>query len=63
MLTYQYQCQKCKKIIEVFQSIKAKPLKLHRCGGKLIRLIGAGSGIIFKGDAWAKDGYKGKEKK
>ena len=52
MPTYEYECAKCHKPHEAFQSITAKPLsKCPRpaCGGKLKRLMGSGSGFLFKG--------------
>ncbi len=55
MPTYEYQCQKCKKTHEAFQSITAKPLaKCPRlkCGGKLKRLMGSGSAFLFKGSGF-----------
>ena len=53
MPTYEYQCAKCKKRHEAFQSITAKALtKCPKCGGKLTRLMGTGSGFIFKGSGF-----------
>ena len=53
MPTYDYQCENCKKHLEVFQSIIAPPLrKCPKCGGKLKRLIGGGVGFIFKGSGF-----------
>ena len=52
MPTYEYECRKCHKPHEAFQSITAKPLTKcprPKCGGKLKRLLGAGSGFLFKG--------------
>ncbi len=62
MPTYEYECAKCKKIFEVFQSINDKPLKkCQNCGGKLKRLIGCGTGIIFKGAGFYETDYKRKK--
>ena len=55
MPTYEYECQKCKKVTEAFQSITAEPLKKcpkPRCGGRLKRLLGTGTGFIFKGSGF-----------
>jgi putative FmdB family regulatory protein len=64
MPNYDYQCQKCKYKFEVFQSIKATPLKkCPECGGKVKRLIGGGGGIIFKGSGFYATDYKRSEKR
>ena len=61
MPTYEYQCQKCKKPHEVFQSITAKPLtKCPKCRGKLKRLLGSGSGFLFKGGGFYITDYRSK---
>ena len=63
MPTYEYECTKCGHAFEKLQSIIAAPLKLcPECKGKVKRLIGAGSGIIFKGSGfYATDYRKGKD--
>jgi len=64
MPTYEYECKKCKKRFEIFQNITAKPLKkCQNCGGSLKRLIGSGSGIIFKGSGFYATDYRSKEYK
>ena len=61
MPTYEYQCQKCRKRHEAFQSITAKPLtKCAKCGGKLKRLMGTGSGFLFKGSGFYITDYRSK---
>ena len=61
MPTYEYQCQKCKKGQEAFQSIIAKPLtKCAKCGGRLKRLLGSGSGFLFKGSGFYITDYRSK---
>lgn len=70
MPTYEYLCEACRHEMEEFQSISAKPLKkCPECKkNKLKRLIGTGSGVIFKGSGfWETDynrskDYKSKEK-
>ncbi|MCX5686744.1 MAG: zinc ribbon domain-containing protein, partial [Candidatus Omnitrophica bacterium] len=50
MPTYDYECEKCGKRFEVFQKMSDRPvIDCLECNGKAQRLIGAGSGIIFKG--------------
>ena len=61
MPTYEYQCQKCRRRHEAFQSITAKPLTTcPRCKGKLKRLIGSGSGFLFKGSGFYITDYRSK---
>ena len=61
MPTYEYQCVKCKKRHEAFQSITAKPLvKCPTCGGRLKRLLGSGSGFLFKGTGFYITDYRSK---
>ncbi|MEI8176933.1 MAG: zinc ribbon domain-containing protein [Candidatus Omnitrophota bacterium] len=60
MPTYDYVCNSCKHAFELFQSMTAKTLKKCPSCGKpsLKRLIGAGSGIIFKGSGFYETDYK-----
>lgn len=59
MPTYEYECLKCHKHQESFQSITAKPLsKCPRCGGRLKRLLGSGSGFLFKGSGFYITDYR-----
>ena len=63
MPTYEYQCRKCKKRHEAFQSITAKPLTKcpkAKCSGKLQRLMGSGSGFLFKGSGFYITDYRSK---
>lgn len=55
MPTYEYECTHCGYGFEAFQKINDKPLDTcPKCSHKLRRLIGAGSGIIFKQNACPK---------
>ncbi len=60
MPTYEYICEYCGDQFEEFQSITAKPLKkCKNCGKmKLRRLIGTGSGVIFKGSGFYETDYR-----
>jgi len=60
MPTYEYKCENCGHLFEQFQSITSKPLRVcPQCGeNKLNRLIGAGSGIIFKGSGFYQTDYR-----
>ena len=61
MPTYEYQCLKCKKRFDHLQKITDDPLKrcIH-CGGRVERLISAGTGLIFKGTGFYITDYKKK---
>ena len=72
MPTYQYRCKKCGHELEELQSITAAPLvRCPKCHtDNLVRVLGTGSGVIFKGSGfyltdYRKDtrGSKGKDKK
>ncbi len=61
MPTYDYECAKCGKVFEIFQKMSDKPvMACPSCKGKAHRLIGAGSGIIFKGSGFYQNDYKKK---
>lgn len=61
MPTYEYQCQKCRRHHEAFQSITAKPLtRCPKCKGRLKRLLGRGSGFLFKGSGFYITDYRSK---
>lgn len=72
MPTYEYECSKCKKTFEAFQSMKddayttcpKEKCRMKTWGkGKVKRLLGAGAGLIFKGSGfyitdYRSEGYK-----
>ena len=63
MPTYDYQCNKCGETFEIFQSIKASPLRRAPCVacGKsqpVKRLIGTGGAILFKGGGFYETDYR-----
>ena len=60
MPTYEYECRNCGHLFEHFQSINAPLLKkCPECGKlKLKRLLGSGSGIIFKGSGFYQTDYR-----
>jgi len=61
MPTYEYECRKCGDVFEKFQSMKDAVIKkCPKCKGSVRRLIGAGSGIIFKGTGFYETDYKKK---
>jgi putative FmdB family regulatory protein len=77
MPTYEYECQKCGKTLEVVQSMKDDPLKVcpkDACRrkpwgkGRVKRLLSPGAGLIFKGSGfyitdYRSEGYKQAAKK
>ena len=61
MPTYEYKCEQCGDRFEYFQSMTSDRLTVcKKCGGHLRRLIGEGSGVIFKGSGFYCTDYKGK---
>lgn len=60
MPTYDYRCGKCSHEWELFQSIKASPVKKCPACGKAgaKRVIGAGAGIIFRGSGFYQTDYR-----
>ena len=60
MPTYEYLCDNCEHRFEKFQSITAAPVrKCPNCGRmKVRRLIGCGSGIIFRGSGFYETDYR-----
>lgn len=62
MPTYDYECGKCKYRFELFQKMTDKPINsCPKCGSNVDRLIGSGSGIIFKGSGFYETDYKRKK--
>lgn len=62
MPTYQYECTACGHEFEALQSMTEPKLsRCPKCGKKkLARLIGSGSGMIFKGSGFYETDYKKK---
>jgi len=66
MPTYEYECAKCGKITEVFQSMKDAPRKKLRaadkpackCNAAVTRRISTGGGLIFKGSGFYITDYR-----
>jgi putative FmdB family regulatory protein len=60
MPTYQYQCGNCGHTLEEFQSI-TEPPSTHcpQCNTEsLLRVLGGGAGLIFKGSGFYLTDYK-----
>ncbi len=60
MPTYDYVCEACGHEFEHFQSMSDPRLeKCPKCGKKkLVRKVGAGGGVIFKGSGFYETDYK-----
>ena len=59
MPTYTYECKKCASLQDVFHAMSANPrIKCEECGGPCKRLLGSGSGVIFKGSGFYETDYK-----
>ena len=60
MPTYSYQCKKCETVRDVFHSMSESPrVKCEACGStRMIRLLGTGAGILFKGSGFYETDYK-----
>jgi putative FmdB family regulatory protein len=51
--TYDYHCENCKRTTEIFHSIHETKRKCPHCGAsRLVKLIGPGSGFLFKGSGF-----------
>jgi len=56
MPTYEYECKTCGKTFEVFQSMSDPAIEsCPECGKPVRRLIGGGTGVIFKGTGFYKN--------
>ena len=59
MPTYEYECQKCQHRFDLFQSIKAAPIKTcPKCKGRVKRLYSTGGGLLFKGSGFYITDYR-----
>ena len=63
MPTYDYICMACDHKFEKFQTMKDRKIKkCPKCNkNEVIRLIGKGSGVIFKGSGFYETDYKKKK--
>ena len=61
MPNYDYKCEKCAHLFEVFQSMndpKLTDCPQEGCDGPVKRLLGTGAGIIFKGSGFYQTDYR-----
>ena len=62
MPNYDYECVNCGNAFTIFQPMTAEPIKqCPKCSQDVKRLIGSGSGIIFKGSGFYETDYKRKK--
>ena len=61
MPIYEYKCEKCSDVFELFESINSKSeiRKCSKCGGVAKRIISM-SNFQLKGSGWYVTDYKGK---
>ncbi len=59
MPTYSYKCEACSHRYDAFQSMKEDPHEIcPECKGKVVRIIGLGGGIVFKGKGFYVTDYR-----
>ena len=61
MPNYDYKCEACDHVFEVFQSMndaKLTDCPQESCGGTIKRLLGTGAGVIFKGGGFYQTDYR-----
>lgn len=65
MPTYSYECGKCGHVFDVFHAMSATPkIQCETChSARTTKLIGIGSGIIFKGSGFYETDFKDKKGK
>jgi len=66
MPNYDYECQECGHLFEVFQRMsdpKLEDCPQDACGGRVRRLLGTGAGVIFKGSGFYQTDYRSKSYK
>ena len=61
MPTYDYACQSCNNVFEVFHRISEEPeITCPKCNSEAKRKISLGSGLVFKGSGFYVTDYKKK---
>jgi len=50
---YEYECEQCKKRIEILQKLSDPPLETcSSCGGRVHKMVSPPAGLLFKGSGW-----------
>jgi len=61
--TYEYECERCRRVFEVWQRITEPPLaRCETCGGPLRRLLSPAP-FILKGEGWYVTDYPSEARK
>ena len=61
MPNYDYKCERCEHLFEVFQNMSADKLTdcpKDDCDGHVKRLLGTGGAVIFKGSGFYETDYR-----
>ncbi|BDS05321.1 hypothetical protein NT6N_03610 [Oceaniferula spumae] len=61
MPNYDYRCDKCGHVFEIFQKMSDPKLEScpePSCDGQVKRLLGTGAGLIFKGSGFYQTDYR-----
>ena len=61
MPNYDYRCDECGNVVEGFQKMSDPKLEVcpeDDCNGQVKRLLGTGSGLIFKGTGFYETDYR-----
>ena len=61
MPIYEYQCNKCGEVFEVFQKLNDPPPKSHSCGSRKVHRVISRSSFILKGTGWYVTDYGRKD--
>lgn len=64
MPIYEYECEQCKKRVELLQRLSDPPLETcSSCGGKVRKMVSSPAGLLFKGSGWYVTDYARKNGK
>jgi len=63
MPIYEYKCEDCGEVFEVFQKVSDPSPNEHSCGGKKVHRIMSQTSFVLKGGGWYATDYAQKSKK
>lgn len=61
MPIYEYQCEKCGEVFEVFQKVSDPAPKSHTCGSRKIKRLMSQTSFVLKGTGWYVTDYGRKD--